>query len=260
MSTMDPRQNAGYRYHRTNPLTGEPVAVYLAAAQRLEWDKESKWIAVCESHGSLVATSTLALAKSASKEPEEWCDECRDASEYRAKHEDGTRALVIGLDGSMRDEYIVGLDDLTRLVGGPIQALSVPAWEAGARVTVGEPVGPHTMYVNEESKIGGEQPRLNVVADALMVCSLMPSDWVAGVAVVVGYNPDTGEDVDHTLDPATVLLDAATSAEAWTNVASDREVLGRARVANVEMRYNDGSDALATIGHVYANALAVSRA
>jgi len=79
MTSSDYRSLAGYRHQRRNDITGQPVVVYDATAQGMD-ASDGRWMIVCEGHSELVVTDTLALARSAAREPQEWCSQCQDVS------------------------------------------------------------------------------------------------------------------------------------------------------------------------------------
>lgn len=66
----------GVRAVYRNQFTGKHVVIYDGAEVGLDTDG-GRWQVVCEEHGNILSTETLALAKSAAKEPEEWCEQCR---------------------------------------------------------------------------------------------------------------------------------------------------------------------------------------
>lgn len=64
------------RQRRTARSTGTVVEVYDAEHPGSVFDaSEGRWVTICE-HGSMVAHSTLALARWFAPVPEEWCEEC----------------------------------------------------------------------------------------------------------------------------------------------------------------------------------------
>jgi hypothetical protein len=68
---------AGCVSQRRSRATGTLVGIYRAAQAGLEDDPATPWCVVCEEHHTLACVETLALAR-ASRDPREWCDECRD--------------------------------------------------------------------------------------------------------------------------------------------------------------------------------------
>lgn len=53
------------------------VGLYHAEQAEIDSDPESKWVTVCEGHGTMLTHPTLALARDWLAHPEEWCEECR---------------------------------------------------------------------------------------------------------------------------------------------------------------------------------------
>lgn len=57
--------------------TGTEVGVYASDQAGMESDHELPWCTVYEEHHNLVCHGTLALARSHTVAPEEWCEDCR---------------------------------------------------------------------------------------------------------------------------------------------------------------------------------------
>jgi hypothetical protein len=53
------------------------VGLYHAEQAELDIDPESRWVTVCEEHGSILAHPSLRLAHEWLPRPEEWCEDCR---------------------------------------------------------------------------------------------------------------------------------------------------------------------------------------
>lgn len=76
---MKPQQilhrNAGARRSLT-AANGSVVTLYDGHKAHLDTDR--RWQTCCETHGILVAHTTLAIANRHLPHPEEWCEECRE--------------------------------------------------------------------------------------------------------------------------------------------------------------------------------------
>ena len=89
-------------------------------------------------------------------------------------------AITITVDGAVsRTEYEPGLKFLQTAVGGYIEAVDIAEGM--------------TMYVNEEGKMSGLAE--NVVATYLAwnAAAIAPHDWIAGDAIIAGFDFETGE-------------------------------------------------------------------
>ncbi len=107
-----------------------------------------------------------------------------------------TTALHIkATDATATPVEITDFTDLQDAVGGMIEA-------------VGGMIEGHdfTLYIHGEGKIFGDP--LNLVASSLVVDRLMPGDYIAGDAVMIGGPDAEGRDTDL----PTVLLDGLTMA------------------------------------------------
>lgn len=91
-------------------------------------------------------------------------------------------AMIIPADSDKEIYYenLEGLEDYQRVVGGYIETIPYR-----------ENVVP---YFNEEGKILGLPE--NVRATALLRNSIYPDDYIAGECILVGFDPETGEDQD----------------------------------------------------------------
>ncbi len=65
--------NAGARACRVHPKTDAPITVYKSRDAGI--DSDSPWATVCEKHGSMIVSATLALARLAMLAPD-WCEDC----------------------------------------------------------------------------------------------------------------------------------------------------------------------------------------
>jgi hypothetical protein len=68
---------AGLRAWLRNRRTGSRIAIYDAQAADLDADA-GRWSLVCETHGAILSTETLALARYHAAAPDEWCEECAE--------------------------------------------------------------------------------------------------------------------------------------------------------------------------------------
>lgn len=70
------RENAGAVACRRNPMTDAILTVYDSKAAGLAYERESRWTTSCETHGTMVPSSSRKLAVESMKVPE-WCGECQ---------------------------------------------------------------------------------------------------------------------------------------------------------------------------------------
>lgn len=66
---------AGLRVSRRSRRTGHMVSVYDGELAGLD-TAAGRWQVVCEQHGSILATSTMRLARGHMTSPD-WCGDCR---------------------------------------------------------------------------------------------------------------------------------------------------------------------------------------
>jgi len=97
------------------------------------------------------------------------------------------KALVIPVDPSLptRVEAVDGLADYQRLVGGYIEAAPLDREDV-------------TMFINEEGKVLNldRNARADQLWGTLLPSGRIPGDYIAGDAVLIGYDEETGEHVD----------------------------------------------------------------
>ena len=89
--TDKPHDLAGLKASYRNAIElGEWVSVYVAAEQFIDTDDDTPYVALCESHGSIVEVATIADAKICARDPLSFCDDCRAiaAKGYREYHEE----------------------------------------------------------------------------------------------------------------------------------------------------------------------------
>lgn len=96
------------------------------------------------------------------------------------------RAILINPNGFPENIEVNNLSDLQSRVGGYVQMIPYP------------PRDDVTIYVNEEGKLTGMIR--NPVATDWLKPYLFEGDYIAGPAIVVGFNPATGEDRDLPAD------------------------------------------------------------
>lgn len=96
------------------------------------------------------------------------------------------RSYIIPVDGPVEVRDLNGYQDYNEAVGGYIEAL-------------GSPFADHpkvTVYINEEGKIHN-LPRNELATRAMLNSGLIATDdYIVGPAIVVGFDPGTGEDLD----------------------------------------------------------------
>ena len=98
------------------------------------------------------------------------------------------KALVIPVEGPVRELELGGENDLAVLqevVGGLIQAVPLPDFIGDNERA--------TLYVNEEGKFSGDKPNMRATDFMVPGIGLFWGDYVAGDAVVAGFNPGKGE-------------------------------------------------------------------
>lgn len=71
--------NAGQRGTFINRATGSRISVYNAAEADLDTDGGA-WAVVCEDHSSILNTSTARLAFDHARDPQGWCESCRESA------------------------------------------------------------------------------------------------------------------------------------------------------------------------------------
>jgi len=77
MNRKQHNHEAGYIAERMNPQSpGRKVVIYRSAEQGLDTG-DCRYAVVCDTHGSILASRTLPLARSAMKAPESFCEGCR---------------------------------------------------------------------------------------------------------------------------------------------------------------------------------------
>lgn len=101
------------------------------------------------------------------------------------------KAVVITIEGRAIVTDVQGYDDLTKIVGGYIEAVALKCPH------------PHTAYINEEGKMEGLSP--NVLATDLT--HLMPGDFIVGQMVILGAPDNEGDDTPIPTEVADWLLD-----------------------------------------------------
>lgn len=76
---------AGYLAERMNPhVHGEKVTIYIAAEQAMD-SGGLKYAVVCDAHGAICGTPNITDARILMKEPEQFCEECRNLIEEGAR-------------------------------------------------------------------------------------------------------------------------------------------------------------------------------
>ena len=96
------------------------------------------------------------------------------------------RSYIIPVDGPVEVRDLNGYQDYNETVGGYIEGLASPFTDHPKVV----------VYINEEGKIHG-LPHNELATRAMLNSKLIqPTDYIAGPAIVVGFNPNTGEDLD----------------------------------------------------------------
>lgn len=108
------------------------------------------------------------------------------------------RWLHVKTDGTVVIRQDYSYEALCEAVGGDLEAAPTP------------PGLPATAYINEEGKfINGGLPH-NATMTALLRPALIPGDWIAGDAVVIGLPDGDGEDT-----PVPASVEARVHEVAW---------------------------------------------
>ena len=76
---------AGKVWGGKNPHSGSKLSVYHSEQAGMDSSEGCKYHAVCEDHGSMMAETSIARAKSAAIDSPSWCDDCRDLEAARSK-------------------------------------------------------------------------------------------------------------------------------------------------------------------------------
>lgn len=103
------------------------------------------------------------------------------------------KAIVIPSEGPIETIELAsdgppsaGLADLQRLVGGYVEALSIPLFIKGADDA--------TAYINENGKHDPEcKPNMRATDFMVPGVGIMPRDYIAGTMVLVGFDATVGE-------------------------------------------------------------------
>lgn len=72
----------GYIAERKNPYTPDKVVIYIAEEQGI--DADHKYVVVCDTHGTLCSTTSIPDARVLMKNPDEFCETCRDLQEFES--------------------------------------------------------------------------------------------------------------------------------------------------------------------------------
>ncbi len=71
-------REAGYIAERTNPhIAGTKVVIYIASKQGMDVG-DNKYAVFCDIHSTLVGTTSIPKARILMKQPEQFCDGCRE--------------------------------------------------------------------------------------------------------------------------------------------------------------------------------------
>lgn len=70
---------AGKIWRGKNPFSGAEVSVYHSEQAGMDHTGGTKYHAVCEDHGTMMAETSIKGAKSAAIDSPSWCEECADA-------------------------------------------------------------------------------------------------------------------------------------------------------------------------------------
>lgn len=75
---------AGLLYRTTSEVTGVTGSVYDPKKQGIDIGGE-KYAVVCEKHSQILSVHKMSLAKHDAANTEQWCEDCRDIAEKKAK-------------------------------------------------------------------------------------------------------------------------------------------------------------------------------
>ena len=79
------QHNAGCRSAAYSRWSGSLIGIY--DAQDAGIDADTRWVCVCEDHGTILDVDTLANAKASASTPD-WCEECYEAAAKISEHLD----------------------------------------------------------------------------------------------------------------------------------------------------------------------------
>jgi hypothetical protein len=77
---------AGKMHSSVSPVTKTRVSVYHSAQAGFDSSQGAKYSTVCEDHGNIIATSSVSAAKSASRNPSDWCEDCQEKGKTLTDH------------------------------------------------------------------------------------------------------------------------------------------------------------------------------
>lgn len=98
------------------------------------------------------------------------------------------KALLIPVEGPVREiEIEDGLDPLQEAVEGDIEAINLPEFI--------DPDGTATAYINDEGKFTKE-PNMRATDFMVPGIGLFMGDYIAGPMLLMGFDPETGENED----------------------------------------------------------------
>jgi hypothetical protein len=101
------------------------------------------------------------------------------------------KGLVIPVEGPLYEIEVDGEESLKTLqtaVDGWIEAVGLPEFV--------DPRGVGTAYVNEEGKFNGCKPNMRATDFMVPGVGIMFGDYIAGNMVLLGIDPETGENAD----------------------------------------------------------------
>lgn len=98
------------------------------------------------------------------------------------------KALLIPVEGPVKEfEIEDGLEALQEAVEGNIEAIPLPDFV--------DPDGGATAYINEDGKFTKE-PNMRATDFMVPGVGLFPGDYIAGPFLLMGFDPETGENCD----------------------------------------------------------------
>ena len=94
------------------------------------------------------------------------------------------RAILIPANNSTPYEvHVTGYEEIKAAIGGGMLEILSPF-----------PRPDLTCYLDEEGKL--KSLRVNRIATMMTEAALMPGDMIAGDMLLIGFDPDTGEEID----------------------------------------------------------------
>ena len=75
---------AGKVWGGKNPHSGSKLSVYHSEQAGMDSSDGAKYTAVCEDHGNMISTASIASAKTAAHDSPSWCEDCQEAQKAKS--------------------------------------------------------------------------------------------------------------------------------------------------------------------------------